>query len=64
LTVLFASASSLCYIFAYKYSAASRASSGIGLRIIQTLASNGFYVYAGGRKAADLQRLNALENWK
>ncbi len=38
------------------------ASSGIGLRITQTLASNGFYVYAGGRKTADLQRLNALKN--
>jgi NAD(P)-dependent dehydrogenase (short-subunit alcohol dehydrogenase family) len=38
------------------------ASSGIGLRITETLANNGFYVYAGARKAADLERLDALEN--
>lgn len=38
------------------------ASSGIGLRITETLASNGFYVYAGARKTADLERLDALEN--
>ena len=38
------------------------ASSGIGLRIAETLSSNGFYVYAGARKAADLERLDALEN--
>lgn len=38
------------------------ASSGIGLQIAETLASNGFYVYAGARKAADLERLDALEN--
>lgn len=38
------------------------ASSGIGLRIAETLSRNGFYVYAGARKAADLERLDALEN--
>ncbi len=38
------------------------ASSGIGLRITETLSSNGFYVYAGARKAADMARLDALEN--
>ena len=38
------------------------ASSGIGLRITETLASNGFYVYAGARKAADLEKLNAMDN--
>jgi NAD(P)-dependent dehydrogenase (short-subunit alcohol dehydrogenase family) len=38
------------------------ASSGIGLRIAETLSSNGFYVYAGARKSADLKRLNAMEN--
>jgi len=38
------------------------ASSGIGLRIAETLSSNGFYVYAGARKAADLEMLDALEN--
>ena len=38
------------------------ASSGIGLRITETLASNGFYVYAGARSADDLERLDALEN--
>lgn len=38
------------------------ASTGIGLRITETLASNGFYVYAGARKDADLERLDALDN--
>lgn len=38
------------------------ASSGIGLRIAETLSTNGFYVYAGARKAADLERLDALDN--
>ena len=38
------------------------ASTGIGLSIAETLAKNGFYVYAGARKPADLQRLDALEN--
>ena len=38
------------------------ASTGIGLRIAQTLAKSGFHVYAGARKARDLARLNAMEN--
>ena len=38
------------------------ASSGIGLKIAEVLASNGFYVYAGARKGADLERLDAMEN--
>ncbi len=38
------------------------ASSGIGLKITEVLASNGFHVYAGARKAADLERLDAMEN--
>jgi len=38
------------------------ASSGIGLQIAQTLSRNGFYVYAGARKADDLKMLDALEN--
>ena len=38
------------------------ASSGIGLRIAETLAGNGFYVYAGARKDADLARLDAMDN--
>ncbi len=38
------------------------ASSGIGLRIAETLAKNGFYVYAGARKAEDLERLDAMDN--
>ena len=38
------------------------ASSGIGLKITEKLAANGFYVYAGARKAADLERLNAMDN--
>lgn len=37
-------------------------SSGIGLKITEKLAANGFYVYAGARKAADLQRLDAMDN--
>lgn len=38
------------------------ASSGIGLRITEVLSRNGFYVYAGARKPADLERLEAMEN--
>jgi NAD(P)-dependent dehydrogenase (short-subunit alcohol dehydrogenase family) len=38
------------------------ASSGIGFRIAETLSRNGFYVYAGARKAEDLQMLDAMEN--
>jgi NAD(P)-dependent dehydrogenase (short-subunit alcohol dehydrogenase family) len=38
------------------------ASSGIGLRIAETLAKNGYYVYAGARKAEDLERLDAMDN--
>jgi NAD(P)-dependent dehydrogenase (short-subunit alcohol dehydrogenase family) len=38
------------------------ASSGIGLTITEYLSANGYYVYAGARKAADLERLNAMDN--
>jgi NAD(P)-dependent dehydrogenase (short-subunit alcohol dehydrogenase family) len=38
------------------------ASTGIGLRIAETLAKQGFYVYAGARKAEDLERLDAMSN--
>ncbi len=38
------------------------ASSGIGLRIAEQLAENGYYVYAGARKDVDLERLDALQN--
>ena len=38
------------------------ASSGIGLKITEYLSDRGFYVYAGARKAADLERLDAMEN--
>jgi NAD(P)-dependent dehydrogenase (short-subunit alcohol dehydrogenase family) len=38
------------------------ASSGIGLKITETLAANGFHVYAGARKAEDLKRLEAMDN--
>ena len=38
------------------------ASSGIGLKITEHLSSNGYYVYAGARKAADLKRLDAMDN--
>ncbi len=37
-------------------------SSGIGLKITETLSANGFYVYAGARKEADLKRLDAMDN--
>jgi NAD(P)-dependent dehydrogenase (short-subunit alcohol dehydrogenase family) len=39
-------------------------SSGIGLRMTEVLSENGFFVYAGARKAEDLERLNAMENVK
>ena len=38
------------------------ASSGIGLQIVETLSRNGFYVYAGARKAEDLKILDAMDN--
>jgi NAD(P)-dependent dehydrogenase (short-subunit alcohol dehydrogenase family) len=38
------------------------ASSGIGLKITETLTASGFHVYAGARKAEDLARLDAMEN--
>ena len=40
------------------------ASSGIGLKITEHLSANGFFVYAGARKAEDLAALDALENVK
>ncbi len=38
------------------------ASSGIGLKTAEVLAANGFYVYAGARKQADIDMLSAIEN--
>ncbi len=38
------------------------ATSGIGRNIAESLARNGFYVYAGARKKRDMDELNALEN--
>jgi len=38
------------------------ASSGIGLKTAEVLAANGFFVYAGARKQADLDALNAIDN--
>ena len=37
-------------------------SSGIGLKITEKLAASGFHVYAGARKPADLERLDAMKN--
>ena len=39
-------------------------SSGIGLRMTEVLSQNGFFVYAGARKPADLERLDAMQNVK
>jgi len=39
-------------------------SSGIGLRLTEVLSQNGFFVYAGAREPADLERLDAMENVK
>ena len=38
------------------------ASSGIGRKTAELLASRGFFVYAGARKEEDLRELNAIEN--
>jgi NAD(P)-dependent dehydrogenase (short-subunit alcohol dehydrogenase family) len=38
------------------------ASSGIGRKITEVLAENGYFVYAGARKAADLAELNSIDN--
>ncbi len=39
-------------------------SSGIGLRMTEVLSENGFFVYAGARKAEYLERLDAMPNVK
>jgi NAD(P)-dependent dehydrogenase (short-subunit alcohol dehydrogenase family) len=38
------------------------ASSGIGRRVTEVLSANGYFVYAGARKAEDLRALNEIEN--
>lgn len=38
------------------------ASSGIGRNIAETLAANGYFVYAGARKQADLDELSAIDH--
>lgn len=38
------------------------ASTGIGRHLAETLAANGYHVYAGARKDADLAELNAIDN--
>lgn len=38
------------------------ASTGIGRNMAETLANEGFYVYAGARKQADIDALSAMEN--
>ena len=38
------------------------ATSGIGLRIAERLASEGYFVYAGARKQEDIERLNKMDN--
>jgi NADP-dependent 3-hydroxy acid dehydrogenase YdfG len=38
------------------------ASTGIGRNLAETLAENGYHVYAGARKADDLKELDAIEN--
>jgi len=38
------------------------ASTGLGRRIAETLASNGYYVYAGARKDKDLEALDKIDN--
>ena len=38
------------------------ASTGIGRHLAETLAENGYHVYAGARKDADLAELNAIDN--
>lgn len=38
------------------------ATSGIGRKITETLAANGYYVYAGARDREDLRDLNAIDN--
>ena len=40
------------------------ASSGLGLKMTEVLAANGYFVYAGARSPEDLQRLDAMDNVK
>ena len=39
-------------------------STGIGAKMTEVLSQSGFFVYAGARKPADLERLDAMENVK
>ncbi|MGB5580975.1 MAG: SDR family oxidoreductase [Woeseia sp.] len=65
--ILFAFTALCCSLTAYaettqKAVLVTGASSGIGLKITEVLAADGYFVYAGARKPADLERLDAMEN--
>lgn len=60
--VLFSPAANAADSDAQKAVLVTGSSSGIGLRITEKLSANGFYVYAGARKEADLERLDAMDN--
>lgn len=62
LATLFATATSANEDEGQKAVLVTGASTGIGRAIAEDLASNGFYVYAGARKQADMDALNALDN--
>lgn len=71
---LFIAASAVILLFAFSTNAYSQknaevksvlitgASSGIGRNLAETLAGNGYHVYAGARKDKDLADLNAITN--
>ncbi len=46
----------------HKYILVTGASTGIGRNLTETLAENGYHVYAGARKDEDLAELNEIEN--
>lgn len=60
--MLFVSGLALAQEVAQKAVLVTGASSGAGRVIAETLASRGYFVYAGARKQADMDELNRIEN--
>ncbi len=66
LTIVLLATSSACFAqvdaSGQKAVLVTGASTGIGRKITEVLAANGYFVYAGARKQKDLDALNAIEN--
>jgi len=62
LLVVFSAAHQPVFASEQKAVLVTGASTGIGREIAETLAADGYYVYAGARKQKDLDALNAIDN--